>query len=159
MAYLVYVLAFQFLADPSGHVFVLLPTKEIVIFFSLLGILVCPLVIFLILTGMFRKNAYIKLNDVGIYDGFSFYKNKFIRWEEIYSVVKIRHNYNNYIGIYTLKMRNNERGINRILFQINKSTMGTPYIISSGYLDCSFKELEEAVQGAFSEHKKKTRKR
>ena len=32
--------------------------------------------------------------------------------------------------------------------------MGTPYIISSGYLDCSFSELEKVINDSFIKNKK-----
>lgn len=33
--------------------------------------------------------------------------------------------------------------------------MGTPYLISSGYLDCTFKELEQFILESYNQYKKR----
>lgn len=154
MLYVLYGLIFEFLLYPAKHTYFLLRTKEIVVIFSIVGIMVLPLGIFLVVKGMFRKNAFLKIDEKGIYDGFSFYNNKFIRWKDISRIETIRHNYNNYIAIFTEKTLNKEKGINYLLYKINELSMGTPYIISSGYLDCSFNELEKTINDAFLAYKK-----
>lgn len=154
MLYVLYGLIFEFLLYPSKHTYFLLRTKEIVIIFSIVGIIVLPLAIIMVLRSMLRKNVFLKIDKQGIYDGFSLYNNKFIKWEEINRIETIRHNYNNYIAIFTKRELNKEKGINYLLYKINVFSMGTPYIISSGYLDCSFSELEKTVNTAFLEYKK-----
>ena len=149
-----YFAIFKFLLYPAEHTYFLLRTKEIVIIFSIVGTIACLLGIFIIIKSIFRKNAFLKVDKQGIYDGFSFYNNKFIKWEEISRIETIRHNYNSYIAIFTKRALNKEKGISYFLYKINKLSMGTPYIISSGYLDCSFSELEKIVNEAFLEYKK-----
>ncbi len=144
---------FKFLLYPSEHISFLFRTKEIVVIFSTVGILSCFLGIFIIIKSMFRKNAFLKIDEQGIYDGFSFYNNKLIKWQEISRIETIRYNYNNYIAIFTKRTLNKEKGINYLLYKINELSMGTPYIISSGYLDCSFSELEKNVNDAFLDNK------
>ena len=112
-------------------------------------------ILFIILKSILRKNAFLKVDNEGIFDGFSFYNNKYIKWEEVKRIETIRHNYNNYIAIFTNKSLNKEKGLSYILYKINELSMGTPYIISSGYLKCSFKDLEKTINDAFLEHKKK----
>jgi len=150
-----YFLIFRFLPYPSEHTYFLLRTKEIVVIFSIVGIIVFSLIIFLVLKTLFRKNAFLKIDNMGIYDGFSFYDNKFIKWSEVDKIETIRHNYNNYIAIFPKRISNKEKGINRLFYKINELTMGTPYIISSGYLDCSFNELEKNINEMFLKYKKR----
>lgn len=159
MLYVLYGLIFKFLLYPAEHTYFLLRTKEIVVIFSIVGIIVLPLVIFIIIKSMFRKNAFLKIDQQGIYDGFSFYNNKFIKWEEVSGVETIRHNYNNYIAIFIKRTSNKEKGINYLLYKINEFSMGTPYILYSGYLDCSFRELEKVINHAFLEYKKLNKRR
>lgn len=155
MLYILYGLIFKFLRYPAEHTYFLLRTKEIVVIFSIVGIIVCPLVIFLIMKTLIKKNAFLKIDELGIYDGFSIYDNKFIKWREIDRIETIRHNYNNYIAIFPKRISNKEKGINRLFYKINELTMGTPYIISSGYLDCSFNELEKNINEMFLKYKKR----
>src|SRR5690554_1876756 len=150
-----YVLIFKFLRNPSEHTYFLLRTKEIVVIFSIVGIIVCPLVIFLVSKNLFRKNTFLKIDELGIYDGFSIYDNKFIKWDEVDKIETIRHNYNNYIAIFLKRTVNKEKGINRFLYKLNEITMGTPYIISSGFLACSFSELEKNINEMFIKYKKR----
>ena len=144
-----------FLLNPAKHISFLLRTKETVFVFSMFGIIISLLGGYIIITSILRKNAFLKVNEDGIYDGFSFYNNKFIKWEEISRIETIRYNYNYYIAIFTTKSRNKEKGLSYILHKINELSMGTPYIITSGYLKCSFKDLEKTINDAFFEYKKK----
>jgi|SRR5690554_1657986 len=154
MLYVLYGLIFEFLLHPAEHTYFLLRTKEIVVIFSIVGIIACPLVIFLIMKTLVKKNTFLKIDELGIYDGFSIYDNKFIKWNEIDRIQTIRYNYNNYIAIFLKRTVNKEKGINRLLYKLNELTMGTPYIISSGYLDCSFSELEKNINEMFLKYKK-----
>ncbi|WP_374460322.1 STM3941 family protein [Chryseobacterium taeanense] len=140
-----YFLGFKFLSYPSEHTYFLLPTKNSVIIFSIFGISGCFLAMYIILKAIFRKNAFLKIDENGIFNGFSFYDNKFIKWEEINKIESIRYNHNNYIGIFLKEQKNNEKGINYFLYKMNESSMGTAHIISSGDLDCSFDELEKVI--------------
>jgi hypothetical protein len=142
-----------FLRNPSEHTYFLLPTKNLVILFSLVGILICMLVLYIVLKNFFRKNVVLKIDEQGIFNGFSLYNNKLIKWEEISKIETVRHNHNNYIAIFLKKIINNEKGINSFLFMINEKSMGTPHIISSGDLDCSFKELEKLIFEAYEASK------
>ena len=151
---IIYLLGFKFLRYPAEHTYFLLPTKKIVMTFSIIGITFCLLAIFIILKNIFRKNAFLKIYEQGIYDGFSFYSNKFIQWNEINRIETIHYNRNNYIAIFAKKTQNKEKGINRLFYKMNELFMGTPYIISAGYLDCSFNELEKVINDAFLKHKK-----
>lgn len=153
-----YFLLFKFLLHPSEHTYFLLRTKYAVVLFSIVGIIACFLVIYIIIKSLFRKNAFLKIDQQGIFDGFSFYKNKHIKWEDIYRIESVRYNYNNYLTIFSTKSKNNEKGLSYLFYQINKITMGTPYIITSGYLECNFNEMEKAVNNAFAEYKKKSRR-
>lgn len=146
---------YKFLRDPADHISFLLRTKEIVVLFSIGGTLASSLGIFIIIKSLFRKNAFLKIDREGIYDGFSFYDNKFIKWEEITRIKTIRHNHTNYILIFTKRVLNKEKGINYLLYRINNFSMGTPYVISSGYLNCSFKELEKVLNDSFLEYKRR----
>jgi hypothetical protein len=134
-----------FFLNPTKHISFLLRTKESVVVFSMFGIIFSLLGIFIILKSILRKNAFLKVDNEGIYDGFSFYNNKYIKWEEVKRIETIRHNYNNYIAIFINKSLNKENGLSYILYKINELSMGTPYIISSGYLKCSFKYLEKTI--------------
>lgn len=120
-------------------------------------IIACLLGISFIIRSIFRKNAFLKIDKEGIYDGFSLYHNKLIKWQEINRIETIRHNYNNYIAIFTKNRLNKEKGINHLLYKINELSMGTAYIIYSGYLDCSFRELEKVIKDAFLEYNKSKR--
>jgi len=62
------------------------------------------------------------------------------------------------LAIFSNKSINNEIGLSYLFYKINKITIGTPYIITSGYLDCNFSEIEKVVNKAFAEYKKKAEK-
>ncbi len=143
----------KFLRYPSEHIYFLLPTKNSVIIFSLIGIFTSVLVVYVVLKNIFKKDAILKIDEQGIFNGFFFYDKKFIKWEEISKVETIRYNHNNYIAIFLKEMTNNERGISSLFFRMNKMSMGTPYIIYSGDLDCSFKELERLILESYNEVK------
>ena len=49
---------------------------------------------------------------------------------------------------------NNEKWISSIFFKINQISMGTPYIITSGDLDCTFEELERLILESYNQSKK-----
>ncbi|UZT96603.1 hypothetical protein ODZ84_15410 [Chryseobacterium fluminis] len=151
-----YFLIFKFLLYPSEHTYFLLPTKNAVIVFSVFGILACLLALFLIIKTLFRKDAVLKIDENGIFNGFSFYKNKLIKWKEIDKIEIIRYNHNNYVGIFLRESKNNEKGINYFLYNMNKSSIGTAHIISSGDLDCSFEELEKAIFDSWEKYKKQS---
>ena len=149
-----YFLIFKFLWNPAEHTYFLLRTKEIVIVFSIIGIIFSFLGIYIITKNLFKKNTFLRIDELGIYNGFSIYKNKFIKWEEISNIRSVRHSYNNYIVIFLKKASNKEKGISSLLYRINEFTMGTPYIIYSGELDCSFSELEKTLNNFFIKNKK-----
>lgn len=149
-----YFLIFRFLRYPAEHTYFLLRTKEIVVIFSIIGIIICLLVMYIVVKNLFRKNIFLKIDGQGIYNGFFFYDNKFIKWSEIDRIETIRH-YNNYIAIFVKKISNKEKGINRLFYKINELTMGTPYIIYSGDLDCSFSDLEKNINEMFIKYKKR----
>ncbi len=107
---------------------------------------------------IFLENAFLRIDKEGIYDGFSLYDHKFISWEEIYRIKIISYNYNNYIAIFTTKRLQKEKGIKLLFYKLNEFSMGTPFILTSGYLDCSFKELERLVLDAYEKSKRKSRK-
>ena len=148
----------KFLLHPSEYIYFGLPSKEIVVIFSVIGLLSCLIVAFVIMKVMFRKNTFLRIDKHGIYDGFSLYDCKFIKWEEISRIKIINYNYNNYIAIFTTKRLQKEKGINLLFYKMNEFSMGTPYIITSGYLDCSFKELERIILDAYKENKITSRK-
>lgn len=78
-----------FLLHPTEHIYFLLPARNSVIIFSILGIMICILVIFLILKNITRKDAILKIDEHGIFNSFFFYQKKFIKWEEIMAYVKL----------------------------------------------------------------------
>jgi hypothetical protein len=149
MFFVLYILV-KFLRYPSEHTYFLLPTKNVVIIFSIVGIVSCSLVIFLIIKSIFRKDVFLKIDEEGIFNGFSLYSKKLIKWNEISKIETINYNYNNYIAIFLKETSNNEKGINSLFFKMNEKSMGTPYIITSGDLDCSFKELERLILESYN---------
>lgn len=150
--FILYILS-KFLLHPSKYTYFLMPTRNSVILFSIAGILTCLLVLYIILKNIFRKDAFLKIDEEGIFNGFSFYDKKNIRWSEISKIETIRYNYNNYLAIYLKETLNKEKGVSYLFFKINEKTMGTPYIITSGDLDCTFKYLEKSIQEAFVKYK------
>lgn len=157
MLCLLYLLIFRFLRYPAEHTYFILRTKEIVVLFSVIGIITCSLVIFLTGRSIFKKDVFLKIDNHGIFNGFFLYKNKFINWEEVKNIETIKYNYNNYIAIFPKKISNKEKGLNHLFYKINEFTMGTPYIIYSGDLDCSFSELEKNINEMFLKYQKKTK--
>ncbi|MCZ8145368.1 STM3941 family protein [Flavobacterium sp.] len=143
--FVLYFLVFKFLRYPTEHTYFLLPTKNTVVIFSVVGILTCILVLFIFIKNIFNRNAHLKIDNHGIYNGFSFFKKKFIKWEEINSIEAIRYNNNNYIAIFLKDTSNTEKGLNYLFFKLNQISMGTPYVIFAGDLDCSFSELKRLI--------------
>jgi len=143
----------NFFRYPSEHTYFLLPTKNTVIVFSIVGIATCCLVMFLLIKSIFRKDTFLKIDGQGIFNGFFLYHKKHIKWEEISKIETIKYNYNSYIAIFLKETLNNEKGINSLFFKMNERSMGTPYIITSGDLDCSFKELEQLVLESYNQSK------
>src|SRR5690606_5018716 len=114
-----------FLLDPSGHTYFLLPTKEVVLVFSILGIFTSFLSMYIILKNIFKKNGFIKVDENGIYNGFFLYNKKFIKWQEIKNIKTIKYNHNKYVAIFLKNVTNDEKGFSLLFFNINKKTMGT----------------------------------
>jgi hypothetical protein len=146
---------FNFLKYPSEHTYFLFRTKEIVVLFSLFGIVFCFLGVFVVFKSVIGSKAYLKIDANGIFNGFFLYKKKFIGWEEINEIRTIKYNYNNYIAIFLKKSRFKEKGLSYIFYKINEYTIGTPYVIYSGDLECNFQELEMAIKEAFLIYKKR----
>lgn len=144
----------DFLRYPSKHTYFLLPTKNMVIIFSIVGIIACALVIFLVIKSIFRKDVFLKIDEEGIFNGFFLYNKKLIKWKEISKIETIKYNYNNYIAIFLKETPNNEKGISSLFFKMNQISMGTPYIITSGDLDCSFEELERLILESYNQSKR-----
>jgi hypothetical protein len=63
----------NFLRYPSEHTYFLLPTKNTVIIFSIVGIVSCCMVILLIIKSIFRKDVFLKIDGEGIFNGFFLY--------------------------------------------------------------------------------------
>jgi len=145
----------KLLLNPSKHVYFFLPTKEVVVLFSIVGILFCLLGYLVVFKSIFLKNAYLKIDHLGIFNGFFLYQKKFLKWEEIDVIRTIRYNHNNYITIFLKKDINNERGLSYVFYKLNIISLGTPFIIYSGDLNCRFNELEKTINDAFLEYKKK----
>lgn len=152
IVFIFYVLI-KFLRYPSAHIYFLLPTRNSVIIFSIIGILLCCLTGFLILKNIFRKDAFLRINEKGIYNGFFLYNKKLIKWEEINKIETIKHNYNNYIAIFLKETPNTESGISSVFSKINEKSMGTPYIINPRDFDCSLQELEQLILQSYNEVK------
>ena len=143
-----------FLRNPSKHIFFLLPTKNIVILFSLVGMMIVFLVFLNILYNIFfNKNPVLRIDETGIYNEFCYYDKKKINWSEIKKIEAIKYNHNYYIGIFLKKIVNNEKGIKRIIFNLNHKSMGTPYLINYRSLDCSFKQLKREIFEAYNRNK------
>lgn len=141
----IYFLGFKFLRNPSDHTYFLLPTKNSVIIFAIFGILACLLGIYIVFISIFTKNAFLRIDQNGIYSGFFIYNKKSIRWSDISRIEIIRYNNNNYIGLFLKELRNDEKFIKSLLFNINLKSMGTPYIIYHGDLECDFNELKDSI--------------
>ncbi|MET3034461.1 STM3941 family protein [Chryseobacterium sp. NRRL B-14859] len=154
MFVILYFLGFKFLRYPSEHTYFLLPTENVVIVFSIFGILACLLAIYIVLKNIFRKKAFLKIDEDGIFNGFFLYKKKLVRWEEIAEIKTLRYNNNNYIGLFLKEVKNNERGIESLLFNMNQRSMGTPYIIYYGDLECSFEDLRKTIIDSWEKYKK-----
>ena len=152
MFFVSYILV-KFVCYPSEHIYFLLPTKNTVIIFSIVGLAFCCLVIILVVKSIFRKGAFLKIDGEGIFNGFFLYNKKLIKWQEISKIETIKYNYNNYIAIFLNETPNNEKGISSLFFKINKKSMGTPYIITSDDLDCSFEELEQIILEKYKQSK------
>lgn len=152
MVFVLYILV-KFLRYPSEHTYFLLPTKNTVIIFSIVGIVSCCLAIFLIIKSILRKDVFLKIDEEGIFNGFFLYNKKLIKWEEISKIETIKYNYNNYIAIFLKETPNNEKGISLLFFKMNEKSMGTPYIITSGDLNCSFEELERLILESYNQSK------
>lgn len=143
----------KFLRYPSEYTYFFLPTKNVVIIFSIVGLISCCLVIFLIIKSVFAKEAFLRIDREGIFNGFFLYDKKEIKWKEISKIKTIKYNYNSYIAIFLNETLNNEKGINSFFFKMNEKSMGTPYIINSGDLDCTFEKLERLILEAYKKSK------
>ncbi|MNQ84842.1 hypothetical protein D3C85_999820 [compost metagenome] len=95
----------------------------------------------------------LRIDNEGIFNSFFLYHKKNIKWEEISKIETIKHNNNNYIGIFLKEIINDEKGINSLFFKLNVMTMGTPYVIYSGDLSCSFEELKQLILESYNQSK------
>jgi hypothetical protein len=152
MVFILYIL-FNFLYNPSEHTYFLLPTKNAVIIFSIVGSLSCCLVIFLVIKSVFQKDVFLKIDGQGVFYSFFLHKNTLIKWDEISKIETIKYNYNNYIAIFLKETPNYEKGISSLFFKMNEKSFGTPYIITSGNLDCTFDELERLILEGYNQSK------
>ncbi|MNL43502.1 hypothetical protein D3C87_1660160 [compost metagenome] len=131
----------------------MLPTKNSVIVFSVVGIFASILVLYIIVKNIFNNDAVLRIDNEGIFNSFFLYHKKNIKWEEISKIETIKHNNNNYIGIFLKEIINDEKGINSLFFKLNVMTMGTPYVIYSGDLSCSFEELKQLILESYNQSK------
>ncbi|OFM81469.1 hypothetical protein HMPREF2660_05995 [Weeksella sp. HMSC059D05] len=152
MIALIYILV-TWLKNPTNIQYFLLPTEWSVIIFSLTGIIISILVIYLFSRNFFIKNPLLKIDVEGIYFSFFVFRKKTIEWKEIDKIESIKYNHNNYIAIFLKESQNDEKGINALFYNMNKMTIGTPYVIYSGDLDCTFSELERLILESYNQSK------
>lgn len=153
MIFVLYLLV-DFFKNPSEHTYFLLPTKNSVIIFSLFGFISILIAMYFIFRSFFNKDGFLRIDKDGLFNSFFIYDKKSINWEEIKRIETTKYNYNNYVLLFLKETINNEKGIKSFYFSINKSTMGTPYFINVGDLDCTFEELREMIYEAYENSKK-----
>ena len=148
------IILFDFMRYPSDYTYFLIPTRNSVVIFSIVGILTFLLFLYILLKNILRKDPYLKIDKLGILNDFFLHEKKLIRWEEISKIETIRYSNNNYIGIFLNENQNNEKGISWLFFKIYKISLGTPYIINPVEFDYNFNDLMKLILENYEESKK-----
>ncbi|THD67411.1 hypothetical protein E7Z59_07045 [Robertkochia marina] len=147
-------LLWTFLKNPDSHTWWLLPTKNSVITFSIIGLIILLFTIW-VLFKLLTKKGHVKIDSHGIYNDFFLSNKKQINWNEIEKIDTINHNHNQYLAIY-LKNQNliENTGLNYLASKINISTFGTSHIMITSILNCTYDELFNEISKRFEQQKK-----
>lgn len=151
---LILMILFDFWRHPSDYTYFLIPTRNSVVIFSIVGIFAFVLFIYILLKNILRKDPYLKIDKLGIMNDFFLHDKKLIRWEEISKIEAIRYSNNNYIGIFVNENQNNEKGISWLFSRIYKVSLGTPYIINPVEFDYNFNDLMKLFLENYEESRK-----
>jgi len=150
---LILMILFDFMRHPSDYTYFLIPTRNSVVIFSIVGILPFLLFLYILLKNILRKDPYLEINKLGILNDFFLHEKKLIRWEDISKIETIRYSNNKYIGIFLHENQNNEKGISWLFFKIYKISLGTPFIINPVEFDYNFNDLMKLILENYEESK------
>lgn len=142
--------------NPEKYTFILLPSKYLVLTFSILGILVMPYLFVYLYRLLLSKSSYFVINENGIYNGLSFLEEKNILWKEVVAIDTVK-----YQGIFRIRIKMKDYNIylNKLNFfskYIAEETikeMGTPILIDNVYLKSDFIDLSNMIFKYWEEYK------
>lgn len=151
----------KWLKNPEEYISILLRNKQSVFIFSLFGILTILFASILIIRQFIFKKINVIISEEGIYYGLYVYKNKFIYWKDIKKIKSIKYNGNNHIAVFVRneeKYLKYEKKLTKIIFKLNKRTVGTPFLMYSKILNISFSDFEKIIYVSFENYKKNSMK-
>lgn len=142
--------------NPERYIFILLPSKYLVLILSILGILVMPYLFVYFYKLLLSKSSYFAINENGIYNGLSFLKEKNVLWKDVVAIDTVK-----YQGILRIRIKIKDYNIylNKLNFfskYIAEETikeMGTPILIDNIYLKSDFIDLSNMIFKYWEEYK------
>ncbi|MBC7556631.1 MAG: hypothetical protein H7195_06685 [Chryseobacterium sp.] len=135
------------LQNPGKYTYFLFRSKIIVFFLAVLGILLSIYVITYYSKILFKKE-YFGTNREGIYNGCSYLKEKQINWHEIVELNEIKYQGISRIRVKVIDNKKYLKNLNFMTKYIADRTikdLGTPIIIDSANLDCTFDEIKKLI--------------
>ncbi|MFN1217156.1 STM3941 family protein [Chryseobacterium kwangjuense] len=151
------VLAIQ---HPEKYIFILLPSKYLVLILSIIGIVAIIYLSFFLIRLIFARKAFFEINEKGIHNGLGLTKEKQIEWNNIEEVDII-----NYKGIQRIRIKlynyhpfiENTDFITKFILKQTVNDLGTPIIIDNVYLKCSFDELSKIILDSWKKYKNQSK--
>lgn len=132
--------------NPEKFIYILLPNKFVATLIGALGILFIPVVFYYLVKMAFHSKAYFLVDETGIHNGVSPFSKKSIVWESITEIRVFKKQKK--IGVYVKNDKVYYDSLNpviKMLIALNFKKFGTPLILDSIYLNCSFDEFENLI--------------
>jgi hypothetical protein len=133
--------------NPSKYVSVLAPSEYIVFLLSLLGILFIPYLSVFFIKWIFSKNAFLEIDEKGVYYGLSYSKEKQIYWEEIVDIVDPENRKSKKIGIIVKNPNRFIKGdiITKFFLEIEQNNYKTAIHINTYFLSGNFNDIKQSI--------------
>jgi hypothetical protein len=105
---------------------------------------------------LFDRKPGLVVDQLGIYDNASALGSQFIKWEDVVDLSIYQQRRVKYILLFVADPKeymSKAPLLKRIMMFLNERECGTPLFISSGWLQCEFKELEKIISTRYQDVK------
>jgi len=144
-----------FITQPSHFVNLIMRSEELVFIVGCVGLIIFGILSVFLFIKLFDSKPGLVINNEGIIDNASANPAGFIKWSDIVSIgtKKVMS-----VQFILIQVKNPEEyiekatRINKIALKQNKREHGTPLVLTSTSLQCSFEELKKLISENLPDH-------